>query len=446
MRPEFKSLSSEAEIIKDRLNKLRYKRNNDVLVLQRAWDRVQSFFKTMRQRVIEAMDKLEKESFDEMERLRSSLEEGIQLDIDSTTDVFNKIEKLLDDIQVFGDDSETFAFQSFKNCQKALSTASELLATTNLEDYQLQYTPPPGFKQILTFLETPGHFCVSPSLPSPEPGHIYTITNKESCNLGTNEDTCVCWVTGLCKLPGGQTAIVDRANCKVKLLGASTLSVTAQLQLSSSPYDICYISNTELAITVTKVKQKGKKQTVKSGIHFINVTHEGLDHAKSVKTKHTCKSIAYYDSQLYVCSDNALYVYSVSGQFRSKIFEDTTSTDMVLHKVCPSLDGNTIYITDYARNLILTLDQTGQLLYEVSDPEFECPTGVCLADNGAVFVCCQDSHVILQVDREGKKTLNTMAYGCDGVAEPQALCFDQKKRQMLVAQGRSNNLLVFKLK
>lgn len=149
--------------------------------------------------------------------------------------------------------------------------------------------------------------------------------------------------------------------------------------------------------------------------------------------------IAYYNDQLFVGSNTALYVYSLSGKKIKKLYEDI-SGGVTVNRFSLSVGGSIIYITKWDKNLLLTLDISRKQLSTITDSELQGPQGVCVADNSSVFVSGQNSHTILQVDKKGRRKITTLATQDDGVNLPQTLCYDRKTHTLLVGQVNDNLL------
>lgn len=387
----------------------------------------------------ETLDKLEKESIEEMEKLQNIVKNGIQSDIDSSADILVKIQRLLDDLQKHGNNSETFAFQAFKKCLQKLADADKLLKYIQPDDYQIQFNPDLSCNKLLASLKPFGEFHVIPGFPSSGTDHAFTVASQQTYNVKTKSDDTMCSISGISRLPDGPIALVDNGNSKIKLLNPSTFSVISELKLPPAPFEICHTSGTEMAITVCLCTNS---QLYRSKVQFVKVEHGKLVRSKTFKLRHECRGIAYHNGQLYIGSANTLYVYSMSGEQLSKLYEDKTC----VCRFCLSDNGVTIYITNFDKHLLITLYRSGQLQSEFSSSKLEKPVGVCTADNGTIFVSGQDSCKILQVDSDGRRELSTVATHTDGIKQPRSLCYDKTTRQLIAGQRESDKIVVFELK
>lgn len=445
-REEFKSLPFKAANTLSRIKSIQDHRQNNLQVLKLTCEDIKSNIRDIRKSFEETIKQLEKDTLDELERLQSITEEGIQSDIAATSEMVNKIQGLVDQIQQLGDTCETFAFQTLKKCYQHLLHTEKLLATMQPSDYQLRFRPEVQIQKIISSLNTLGEIQVSPGLPALAADHVFTCETKPLYN---DKDRSNYWVIAMCQLPDGRTAIADtEVDYAVYLLNSSTFSRTDKLKVTSPPLavrDICHTTGTEIAVSVSqKAWTENDCRATKGEIHFINADNNSLSPTRSVKLKHCCYGIAYCDNQLYIGTKTSVYVYTMTGQQIKILYEDRSDTKTTVSKFCPSADGSKIHILNPHRNLLITLDKTGHKLSELSAPDLKWPADICTADNGAMFVCGKFSNTVLQVGSDGREKMATLATNTDGVMGPKALCFNPKTRQLLL--GMFANILVFYLK
>lgn len=222
----------------------------------------------------------------------------------------------------------------------------------------------------------------------------------------------------------------------------SAFSVLHQLDLPADPQDICHMTGTVVAVTISLPARKGKDNKVyqQGEIHFLDARNDTLILTRKVKLEHKCKGIAYNNGKLCVGSDAALYVYTDSGQLINKLFEFPNEAFVHSFSICNK--KNRVYATDHAQNLLLTLDSSGNLLSTFSDDTLQWPTGVCVADNGIVFVCAQQSNKLLLINPAEAGKVYLLA--TNKIHHPQSLWYDRKTWRLLVGQN-DDNILVLKL-
>lgn len=381
------------------------------------------------------------------------LEKRVNLDNENISDIHNKIQKLVIDTQTIGKDCENFAFEAFKKCENLMSSANMALSFITNEDYELVFTPDQKIEQFLSSLTLLGEFKTIPdnlddilensfgnqSFTSTD--HVYTAVGNISYNIRSRNDKKLCHITSMCQLPTGQTVIVDCSNEAVKLLSDPNYSIIDELLLPSYPFQICHTTGEELAVTVNL---KQGRNWVRKEIHFITAVESKLSHTRTFHLGHCCRSIAYHNGQLFVGSGEALYVYNLFGQLIRKLYEDIP-LGLTVYNISLSHDGDRIYVINYGKNILVTLDSSGKRLYSLDDPKWKGSMNVCVAENDSVFVCDIESNTIVQIDKEGRKKMKTLATEDDGILKPRSLCYCKAQR-LLIGQWDNDNILELQLK
>lgn len=184
----------------------------------------------------------------------------------------------------------------------------------------------------------------------------------------------------------------------------------------------------------------------KGEVIFLNVEDGKLSNAKNVKLKNInglCKSISYNDSLLYLGWDKSVFMYTSTGQLLKTLHTLKSAFDWFTFSLVEN--GSKLYIAD-SNGCVKTIDCGGNELSCFQDPNLKWSAGMCLVDNGTVFVSGLRSNTIHQFDSDGTGMLSTLAAAKDGLEKPVSLCYDKGSRQLLVGQINSNTLLVYKLK
>lgn len=452
---KFTRFLSEATNTQSRPKDLYEKQEKNIELLHEARGEIISTFQDMRKTFNQIFDELEENSMKEMDKLLSLMTKQVTIDKDACFNVHDKIQNLLDYIQNTGKRCDELAFQGFKKCSEELASADSLLSSMQNVDFQLKFSPDAMIEQYLYSLKTFGTFRVIPensivdriqtselSKPLIQHDYVYSYVNKQTYNIKTRDDTCACYISGICQLPTGQTVIVDNSNSKVKLLSKAVYLVIDELKLPIYAEDVCHITGTDMAVTLWDWKDD---KYISNQIWFVQAWKGKLSHIRTVLLDHACGGIAYRNCQLYVGSWNALYLYKLSGEKVTKLYEDKSGDYTTVHRFTLSEDGSKIYITNCKRSLIVSLDSSGLQLSTLSDPEIFWPRDVCVAENGSVLVCGRGSHTVIQVDREGRRKLATLTTEAKGVRQPISLCFIKQAQKLLLGQD-GDHMLALQLK
>ncbi|XP_052782261.1 uncharacterized protein LOC128218595 [Mya arenaria] len=250
-----------------------------------------------------------------------------------------------------------------------------------------------------------------------------------------SSDKYNCDIEGICGLSGGEIVITDPKNSKVKLLDQE-YRVVDHCDVPKYPFDVCHIGGNEVALCVNNDDRHE--------LHFINITKGKLVTTRKLSFSHECYGAAHHGNNLYISSLTALYVYTMTGKQVKKLYEDKTVDDTVV-RIAISNDGKTIYITNFSNDQLITLDNLGNKLATFTDPDLRGPWGVHVTTAGHVFVCCYNSDTVLQVDKDGKTKLATLARKQDGVHYPRAV-YSSSRTSSLVVGGYKDTLLVINVR
>ncbi|XP_052236963.1 uncharacterized protein LOC127848501 [Dreissena polymorpha] len=266
------------------------------------------------------------------------------------------------------------------------------------------------------------------------PDQMY-VTKKSEYNVKVASDKRqTCYISGICSLPSGHTIVADYNNNRVKMFDKD-YNLSSDLVVNCNPQDICTISPSEVAVTTVN----------NTYFKLIRVRNGKLDILNFTKLPHATLGISCHQEELYITSGTALYHYDLLGNLLKKLYEDTGG-GITVYKCAFSPDGNWIYVTNFAQNKLITLATDGTLISTFTDPELQGPKGVHVTPTGQVLVCGIISHTVIQVDREGKKKLATLASENDGLRYPVSVCYNTNTDQMIVGLFASNNISVMELK
>lgn len=437
---ELVSLRTKVNQTLSRLDKFQDKKKKNKTRLQTVRQDIVDSIKDMRGKINERLDVIEKGSLAELDNQIAKLDKELESNIDSCARFREQTQKLLDDIECYGEQFESFAFATSKLCEEKLANVEDLLVSFPEQEYQLEFISNTQIEKLLSSLDTFGSFNITPDfLQSSDTDHVYEVVGRQTVNVRQRGDKQKCYITGLCQLPGGPTALVDNQNKKVKLLDSSTYAVVAEVELPQYPFDICNTTGTELAVTVSQLKDLN---WVRHEVHFLNTRNEKLTRTNIVQFSHPCCGIVHASGHLYVSNGTGLYIYTLAGQPVKKVYEVAEET---IWGFTLSYDERMIYITNWWKNLLLTLDNTGQHVSTLRGVELKRPCGICMSGRGTVFVCGKESNVVCQVNREGSHIVTTLAASSEGIHSPASLWYHRRTQQLFVGQ-HDDHVMILKLK
>ncbi|XP_052782155.1 uncharacterized protein LOC128218516 [Mya arenaria] len=391
--------------------------------------------KTIRENINASLDKMEKTTVDELDSLIAKHETVIKKDIDFCKQMHEDLKSLMDAIENKKSSGEPTLYIGVKKCGDKMNEArAHVHRMSSVETYYLTYQPD---KTIEKWFSSPQSFgvlndCVTVAAQFPQE-HVFQVLGSKEYNVKMSSETLECDIGGVCELPCGQVVITDRNHSKVKLLDREYLVVDVY-DVARAPWGVCHICGDEVAVCVNYFDQICELQ-------FMYVAIGKLFVRRKLSFNHKCFAAAYHGDQLYISSGTALYVYTMSGQLVKKLYEDKTESDAV-EKCVISNDGKRIYITNPSKNQLITLDNMGNTLATFTDPDMIQPTGIDVSPAGHVFVCAWDSKTVLQVDKDGKTKLTTLAKKVDGVSCPKALFFSSRTSCLFVGRWKDTLLVI----
>ncbi|KAH3790351.1 hypothetical protein DPMN_168549 [Dreissena polymorpha] len=267
------------------------------------------------------------------------------------------------------------------------------------------------------------------------PNHVFTVQGKSEHSVRIQSDTATCYITVICVLPNKQVLVADYYNKKVKLLNQQ-YHVLSHWVVTSYIYDMCQITPREVAVAL-----HGNNSNIHE-VQFITVNQSQLAPGRKLELLHNCWGIAHHQGELFVSSGTALFKYSLSGKLVCRLYKDISGC--TVYKCAVSQTGDKLYITNQEQNKLLTLARNGTLLATLTDPALEVPYGLHVMPAGQVLVCGWLSNTILQVDREGRRTLGILGTEKrDGVGHPMSVSYSSTTSSIIV--GQYGGILVFRV-
>ncbi|KAH3700269.1 hypothetical protein DPMN_075243 [Dreissena polymorpha] len=263
---------------------------------------------------------------------------------------------------------------------------------------------------------------------------VFSVQRMSEHKVKQLFDSYACSIIGICVLPNGQILILDKRNKKVKLLDHQ-FQVVNHWSVTSCPWDMCQITPSEVAVTVDENNTHM--------VQFIKVKESQLVPVGKLQFHHKCKGLTHSQGDLFICSVNSLYKYSLDGKRVCRLYEDKSDT---VWKCAVSPLGDKLYISNNWQSKLLTLARDGTVLAIFTDPELLYTYGLHVTPTGQVLVCGYQSHTLLQVNNDGSRKIATLATReRDGLVMPQSVCYSSTTSSIIVGQFGGNNILVFRV-
>ncbi|XP_052778625.1 uncharacterized protein LOC128216073 [Mya arenaria] len=399
--------------------------------------------KTIRKKINEILDKIEKATLQDLDGIIAKFEKNIEKDIETCDKMTIELQSMIAAFQTKLKSSESKSYIAYRKSQDMISQASDhLRGISVIECYNVTFQAINLIEELLSSVKTFGAVEEQTVMTKQredllsDPNHVFSVAEYKEYNVKMSNDQFQCYISGVCELPSGDCVIADMYNCKVKLLDKE-YRVIDHCNVPGYPCDVCHIDGNKVAVCVNCT------YTDRRGLYFINATIGRFVTTTKLSFTHPCSAVAYHGDQLYIGSGNALFVYTMLGKKVKRLYTDK-SGEWTVKKCAISNDGKTIYMTNNSKHQLITLDKKGKKLALLTDPDMEEPTGVHVTPAGHVFVCWCYYDAVLQVDKDGKKKLATLARKEDGLDSPNDLFLSSRTSSLIVGGGK-DILLVIKL-
>ncbi|XP_052267338.1 uncharacterized protein LOC127869085 isoform X2 [Dreissena polymorpha] len=422
-------LYKEIQIILAKLNKFARTQKASIQSLEGSYRQKLQEIREIRKKLNAALDEVENTSLKELNEIRSTLQTPLKENVDNCSRLKDELQKLGEAVQGLGDKSNReIEFIASMKCLDKMEESKEYLMEN-----------PITVQSSIIFqanLEIESLGKVIDSMQSlklkKNPDQVLTVKRKYEYNVRIPSDTALtCYIIGICSLPSGQIIVVDFNNENVKLFDQH-YNVSSHCDVSDAPYDICKITSSEVAVT-----QGG------DGVQFVYVSNGQLVNGRKLKLSHKAIGIAHHQGALYITSWTDLYQYTLTGTLVKKLSRPGGSG--TVYRCAVSTAGDRIYVTKNSQHKLLTLATDASLISIVTDPELQEPWGVHVTPAGQVLVCGSHSNTVIQVDREGRKKLATLASKKHGAIYPVSVCCNTNMHQIIVGRCNNDKIIVLEL-
>ncbi|KAH3702470.1 uncharacterized protein LOC127861184 [Dreissena polymorpha] len=411
------------------LKKLQDNQEASIQSVQSSYDEQLHKIQVTRQKLLAALDMLEKNTLQEMKDTLTKLQASLKSDVDKCSTLGNELKQLRDAIQDISDKSkQELSFIASIKCKDKIQQF-EKYRKDNFAQLKssITFQPNSEIMQYLSKLSGLGKIQHNAQTLTAvgNADQIISIDRKSEYDVCEKKGDPTCNINDICVLPSGQVLVIDYSNNKVKLLNKQ-YQVVSHCSVSDRNVAICLITPSEVGVTVG------------DEVQFIKVNNSRLVKDRKLKFRHYCYGIASHQGDLFVTSGTELYNYSLDGKLVSKLHENKLDTCTVW-RCAVSQTGDKLYITNLMQNKLLTLARDGSVLSIFTDPELDWPSCVHVTPAGQVLVC--GGNTILQIDSKGSRKLATLA-----TQKALSVCYDSNTDSIIVGMNNNNKILVYKVK
>ncbi|XP_052781901.1 uncharacterized protein LOC128218296 [Mya arenaria] len=433
---DFKSLPGKVSELRKQLHDMEEARKGNTASLKTTRAAILDEIKAIRKKMNEILDDIERTTIEELNCLVDKLEDRIKEDGVNFAQMDDELKYFVNFIEASNRrNNEPSSYIGYRKCKAKIREVNGLIPRRyELDTYAVSFRANNVLKEMLSSVRTFGEIeelTMATKLASSQhldPNHVFKETGYKKYNVALSTDIKVCLIVDICELPGGEIAVLDFNNLKVKLLDQK-YEVVDHCDVPQNPFSVCHIGGNDAVVCIGFEWQ------------FINITKGKIVKTKRINCTHSCSDVAYHGDMLYVCSGTALYVYMKSGQMMQTFYEDE-SGGLTVERCSFRGDGNVVYITDRENARIICLDRSGNKLNTFTDPDMREPTSIHVTTAGHVFV--STDNLILQIDKNGTRKLATLHVKKEHLTSPRALLFSSRTSGLIVG-GYSNSLLKISL-
>ncbi|KAH3694666.1 uncharacterized protein LOC127861880 [Dreissena polymorpha] len=265
-------------------------------------------------------------------------------------------------------------------------------------------------------------------------------------NIRLKEDENVSNITGCDVMSSGALALADSNNARVKLFD-SQIKLIGRLSISGGVFDLTSIGPNALAVTCP----------LKGAINIVQIRPE-MEIVKTLSTgTGTCWGVRHHDGLFVVnCSASGRSLIRGIDIESSIVFQINTKCNFFSDIQFPDEGIPRILIasvTSYTEG-----NETDEMLFfdEYHDPQRSDVVvreynllkslhtrGVTSDRFGNIVVCCKDVDQIYTISGSGGDEAELLLAEPDGLAAPQAICYNQDKTRLFVTSENTDFIQIF---
>ncbi|CAC5362299.1 NID [Mytilus coruscus] len=192
------------------------------------------------------------------------------------------------------------------------------------------------------------------------------------------------------------------------------------------PYDICYIEENTVAVTLPDSHQ----------ILKINLVNREIT-TTITRKKSYCFGIDSNGETIVTLERRDLKAYATFLDLAGKKLRCIKKNGLFWE--CVTVYGGKLYCTDWRRNKVLCMDENGDKVWEI-DNELINPRGIGVDNNQFIYVACKNNVNIISPDGVTSRIILPEA---DGIKNANSIFVDRNSQTLLVSNMRDGNAFVF---
>jgi ElaB/YqjD/DUF883 family membrane-anchored ribosome-binding protein len=435
----FQDLRQEVDDLVENIKRLRTDREEN---LKTANDQVQKHVlkvQNLRSNINQHLDKLEEELKSELKKMENKAKTDIQGTIAILNDKENdivKCQKNIEDITKHASD-----FQAFFGMREVKSDVTDheqyiqsLPDDQKFAQINIKCSIDTKIQDILTDVKSFGSVgfqtersSVSLGRNKNKQAHILTINDK-SLKLKRKVKTSGSSVRGCCVTTTGLMLFTLH-------YGFQLMVVYGDGSIKKVPvrncFDVVCIDDNTAAVTTGELSSA-------PGINIVNIAR--LSITKFVRLPGNTYGITYYNDSLICCIENKyVHVLSCSEDFRISTIPNTNTLG---YSYVVAFKGKICYTNQRKKTITCCLFNGTPVWQFKKEDILGNPHGITVDENGNLYVVGErtSNTVVISADGQCHKIILTSD---DGLRKPSAVCFDEPKKQLLVANVEDGMAYLF---
>ncbi|XP_060575188.1 uncharacterized protein LOC132732725 [Ruditapes philippinarum] len=251
IKKEFEKLQGNTELLRNDINITQYVVQSSLKAITMNHDKARHEMSSVRQQVRKHIDEIESELDKKLKTIRDEDERKIMSHKNTCEAMYFDANTIESYVQPKISRNRTLdAFISMKRAQSKIRADHVNLEKIRMDNKIKRYSFTPD-KEVTKLTSQPYTFG-NISLNETKSKTIHFIRDL---NAMSPDDSKECEVTGLCLISESLLAIVDKENKNVKIIDINNDKITANVLLSSPPYDITVVPDDKLAVTLPEEKK-----------------------------------------------------------------------------------------------------------------------------------------------------------------------------------------------
>ncbi|XP_060551110.1 uncharacterized protein LOC132712711 [Ruditapes philippinarum] len=422
---EIQALSDEIKNAHDTVESLTVKQN--LAEIDKKKEAIEETLNDTETELIEHIRKLKREAAKCLNDKYSTLKEELVSAIGVSVRTAEGLKQTTEQLQMIDSLNLELQFVRMKLMKKTVEDAQIFNADNAEEDIK--------FVDFMLNRDLTDNFTKVKSLGDVTAGIVgkqYTLKSIKTIYVKLENDKQECYISDICRLPDSTILLADYNNYKVKKLNNDD-SVENVHVFDSYPTGICCVINSEVAVklfnnriqlfTVGSPLSKGRTINIKNGYQF---------------------GLTMFCGDLWSSISNGINVYSTSSNRVFSIVENQYGKSKLKSSIQQMTSTpETVIVTDSSDGAVC-LNKDGTVMRELRDSRLKNTEGVCVADDGTVFLCGYQSHNIVMFNKDGN-CLGELLGKDSGLLSPTSMSFDGTKNRLIVGCYINNSLFVIDL-